>query len=85
MNKLIMQWPNTMFYRDKLSAAPLVANHNLSGLDNVRRSGRLTDPVLVLIDTSGTSSRHETLSNKSFNNKTEAVLVMEHLTSLIGW
>ena len=80
-----MQWPNTMFYRDKLSAAPLVLNHNLSGLDNVTRSGRLTDPVLVLIDTSETSSRHETISKKSFSNKTEVVLVMDHLTALIGW
>ena len=85
MNKSIMQWPNTMFYRDKLSAAPLVLNHNLSGLDNVTRSGRLTDPVLVLIDTSETSSRHETISKKSFSNKTEVVLVMDHLTALIGW
>ena len=85
MNKLIMQWPNTMFYRDKLSAAPLVGNHNLSELDNVRRSG-LTDPVLVLIDTSGSgTSRHETVSNKSFQNKTEAVLLMEHLKALTGW
>ena len=80
-----MQWPNTMFYRDKLTAAPLVADHNLSGLENVTRSGRLTDPVLVLMDTSKTSSRHETFSNKSLYNKTEAALVIHHLTALIGW
>ena len=85
MNKHIMQWPNTMFYRDKLSAAPLVVNHNLSDLDNVRRSGQLTDSVLGLMDTSGSgSSRQETFFNKSFYNKTEAVLVMEHLKDLTG-
>ena len=50
---------------------------------NVRPSPRLTDPVLVLMDTSGSDcSRHETASNKSFYNKIEAVLVMEHLKSL---
>ena len=86
MNKYIMQWPNTMFYRDKLTAAPLVGNHTLSGLADVRPSAPLTGPVLVLIDTSGSgSSRHETVSDKSFYNKTEAVLVMEHLTALTGW
>ena len=52
---------------------------------NVRPSPRLTDPVLVLIDTSETSSRHETFSNKSLYNKTEAALVIHHLTALIGW
>ena len=84
MNKYIMQWPNTMFYRDKLTAAPLVVNHSLSSLANVRPSAQLTDPVLVLIDTSATGSRHETVRNKSFYNKTEAVLVIERLTALIG-
>ena len=65
----------------------VIAESQETNLGNVRRrSSWLTDSVLVLIDTSGSgSSRHETFSNNSFYNKTEAVLLMEQLKSLTGW
>ena len=32
MNQAIMRWPNAIFYRHQLEAAPLVAKHKLSDL-----------------------------------------------------
>ena len=100
MNREIMQWPNTMFYRDRLEASPLVSNHRLSDLgttyykspavkitvliERVKPLAQLTDPVLVLVDTSGITGRHETHSNKSYYNEAEAVLVIDHINSLVG-
>ena len=53
-------------------------------IERVKPLAMLTDPVLMLVDTSGTKGRHETLSNKSYYNEAEAVLVIDHINSLIG-
>nr|CAB3255538.1 ZF(AN1/A20like)-2 zinc finger protein 2 [Phallusia mammillata] len=83
MNKVIMEWASKQMYDGKLTAHQSVELHLLSDLPNVLENEETNIPIL-LVDTSGCDmNESESESSDSKANEGEALIVYEHVTSLV--
>ncbi|OZC07396.1 hypothetical protein X798_05624 [Onchocerca flexuosa] len=83
MNKKIMEWPSSFFYKSQLRPNEHIANQVLSDISEVPK-GSLFDEPMIFIDTSHDKSAEnkEELYRYSFANKLEAKLIIKYVNAL---
>ncbi|EFO18850.2 hypothetical protein LOAG_09644, partial [Loa loa] len=83
MNKKIMKWPSSFFYKSQLRPNEHIANQLLSDISKVPK-GSLFDEPMVFIDTSHDKSAEniEKLYRYSYANALEAKLIIRYVTAL---
>uniref|UniRef100_A0A0R3RYS8 Helicase ATP-binding domain-containing protein n=1 Tax=Elaeophora elaphi TaxID=1147741 RepID=A0A0R3RYS8_9BILA len=83
MNKKIMEWPSSFFYKSQLRPNKHIADQLLSDISEVPK-GSLFDEPMVFIDTTHDKSveSKEKLCQYSYANALEAKLVIKYVTAL---
>lgn len=82
MNELIMNWSSKELYDNKIQAHPSVAQHMLYDLDNIQKTSS-TEPVLLLVDTTGCDMEEKKDEEESTMNEGEAAVAIAHSMRLI--
>uniref|UniRef100_A0A915PY68 Helicase ATP-binding domain-containing protein n=1 Tax=Setaria digitata TaxID=48799 RepID=A0A915PY68_9BILA len=83
MNKKIMEWPSSFFYKSQLRPNEHIADQLLSDISKVTK-GSLFDEPMVFIDTSNDKSAEsrEKLYRYSYTNTLEAKLIIKYVAAM---
>ncbi|KAL3982997.1 AAA domain family protein [Acanthocheilonema viteae] len=83
MNKKIMDWPSSFFYKSQLRPNERIADQLLSDISEVPK-GSLFDEPMIFVDTSHDKSKEskEKLYRYSYANALEAKLIIKYVNAL---